>query len=118
MDARAAALWLEVNYKRFSSDVLNGRYTPMPALGFHVTKTSGGFRNLARLTAIDTILQMSLLDTTADYCDTLFSDYSFAYRRGRSTGDALRLYLSMAKEYHFAAKIDVITCFDNMDWSV
>ena len=61
MDARAAILCLEVNYERFSADILNGRYMPMPALGFHVTKSSGSFRNLARLTAIDTILQISYI---------------------------------------------------------
>ena len=118
MDARAAAIWLEVNYERFVSDVLEGRYQPMPALGFYATKTSGGYRKLARLTAVDTILQMSVLDVVAEYCDTRFSNYSFAYRRGRGVGDALRLFISMADRYSFAAKIDVVSCFDSMDWGV
>ena len=60
MDAWAAAIWLEANYERFVSDAFEERYQPMPVLGFYTIKTSGGYRKLARLTAVDMALQMSV----------------------------------------------------------
>ena len=83
MDAWAAAICLEVNYERFVSDAFEERYQPMPVLGFYTIKTSGGYRKLARLTAVDMARQMSVLDGVTEYCDTRFSNCRFTYRRGR-----------------------------------
>ena len=117
MDAEGARIWLELNYPRFLAELRGGRYTPMPALGFRTAKTSGGYRNLSRLTALDTVLQMSANEVLTPWNEERFSDSSFAYRPGRGTGAALRAYVSLAQEYPHAVKIDVVSCYDNIDWN-
>lgn len=116
MDAQGAEIWIELNYERLLLDLKSGRYKPMPALGFQTAKTSGGYRKLSRLTALDSILQMSANTVLAPWNDKYFSDYSFAYRTGRGTGAAIRTYTTMAQTYPCVAKLDVISCFDNINW--
>ncbi len=116
MDAEGAKIWIELNYERFLADLQSGRYSPMPALGFQTAKNSGGYRKLSRLTALDSILQMNANDILAPYNEEQFSDYSFAYRPGRGTAAAIRAYINMAQTYPFVTKIDVISCYDNIDW--
>ena len=116
MDADGARIWIELNYERMYGDLRAGRYAPMPAIGFQIAKTAGGYRSLSRLTALDSILQMSANDVLEDWNEEHFSNYSFAYRTGRGTGAAIRTYISLAQEYQYAAKIDVISCYDNIDW--
>ncbi len=117
MDAEGARIWIELNYPRFLADLRGGRYAPMPALGFRTAKTSGGYRNLSRLTALDTVLQMSANEVLSPWNESRFSESSFAYRPGRGVGAAIRTYASMAQEYPCVAKIDVVSCYDNIDWS-
>lgn len=53
-----------------------------------------------------------------DMCEEIFSDFSFAYRRGRGVTDALSLFCVLGNEHSFAAKLDPVNCFDNMDFDV
>lgn len=116
MDADGARIWIELNYERLLTDLTSGRYSPMPALGFHMAKSAGGYRKLCRLTAIDTLLQMNANEVLSPWNEDHFSDYSFAYRTGRGTASAIRAYTSMAQTYPYTVKIDVVSCYDNIDW--
>lgn len=116
MDADGARLWIELNYERLRADLDADCYTPMPAVGFQIAKTAGGYRKLNRLTALDSILQMSALSVLSPWNEEHFSADSFAFRPGRGTGAALRRYVELAQQYPFAAKIDVVSCYDNIDW--
>ena len=70
MDADTAAVWVSVNGDRLARDLTNGHYRPMPALGFYAAKKSGGHRSLAKLTAIDTIVQLRMLEVLSPHCET------------------------------------------------
>ena len=93
MSAETAVSWLWVNGDRFCNDILTGDYRPMPAIGFKTAKMNGGYRQLARLTALDTILQYTLNSTLSHIVDAKFSDSSFAYRSGRGVSAALERYV-------------------------
>ena len=43
MDAKAAVLRLEINDKRFCTDILTMTYEPMPAVACASAKRGGGF---------------------------------------------------------------------------
>ena len=82
MDAKAASLWLEINGKRFCKDILTMNYEPMPAVAFASAKRGGGYRKLAKLTALDAVLHYAVLDALTPLCEELFSEFSYAYRPG------------------------------------
>lgn len=118
MTPDAAELWLQVNGEKLCRELNSGKYIPMPAIGFNTAKIHGGYRQLARLTAIDTIIQTAILEKITPVCDPCFSDCSFAYRRGRGTEDALKKYCEYGSVYTYAAKTDPRDCFDNLDHKI
>lgn len=118
MTPGAAELWLELNGEKLCNQLNGSKYNVMPATGFHIAKADGSYRRLANLTAIDTIIQMVTLDKITQTCEELFSENSFAYRKGRGTGSALLKYCEYAAEFPFAAKIDQKSCFDSIDFGI
>lgn len=118
MTAEAASLWIQVNGKRLLEDMCAHRYRPMPAMGFTVAKLSGSYRQLSRLAAMDSAIQLCLLSAMNDFCEGFFSKNSFAYRSGLGTGAALTQYCALGNQYLFAAKVDPVACYDNMDRTV
>ncbi len=118
MTAEAALLWIQLNGNRLIRDIQAGRYSPMPALTFTSAKKNGSYRRLALCTAIDTIIQYCLLDALNGACEELFHPFSFAYRTGRGVIAALQQYRTYCETYPWAAKLDVIACYDHIDHQV
>jgi len=88
MSIDGAASWIFINGDRLCKDILRGDYRPMPAMGFHTAKTSGGYRRLVRLSAIDTVLQTWLKAVLEPTFEGMFCDNSMAYRPGRGVHTA------------------------------
>lgn len=118
MTLSAAATWLEINGEELCHQLNAGKYKSMPALGFYVAKANGNYRELARLTAIDTIIQNAAIEKLETVCEEKFSDHSFAYRKGLGTGAALNKYREYATQYPYAAKIDPKSCFNNIIFDI
>lgn len=118
MHPKDAYSWIYTNGERLRRDILKGNYRPMPAVGFRVAKTNGKYRTLARLCAIDTVLQTVLNDALAPIAEESFSDNSFAYRSGRGVDSAVKRYVELSGKYRLAAKLDLDSCFTNIDHSV
>ena len=115
MTPDAAETWLRINGTKLCNQLNGGKYRVMPASGFHMAKADGSYRQLTRLTAIDMIIQTVLIDKLTDYCAANFSDYSFAYQKGKGVGTALNGFCEYASNYPYAAKIDARACFDSID---
>lgn len=118
MTPAAAETWLKLNGEQLSAQLNAGKYRAMPAVGFSTAKQDGKYRRLARLTAVDTIVQIAALEQLNDHCAGLFSRFSFAYQKGRGVGDALNQYCRYAAEYPYAAKVDPTACFDHIDHAI
>ncbi len=118
MSASGAVTWVDINGKRLCRELNKGYYEPMPAVAFTSAKKNGGYRRLAKLTAIDSVVQYAVADAIAEICEAEFSPKSFAYRKGRGVGEAVELYCINARNYRLAAKIDPVACFDNIDYGV
>ena len=80
MSAQSALLWLEINGETLIWQLLRGSYDPMPAVGFCTAKQNGGYRQLAKLSALDMVIQNTLISEVAPTCKSQFSDYTYAYR--------------------------------------
>lgn len=115
MTPDAALVWLNVNGDKLLKDIRAGHYRPMPALGFTTAKLNGQFRQLAKLTMIDSILQSCILHSLTPVFEGLFSPSSFAYRPGRGVSAALSSYCANAMEYAYCAKLDIASCFDSIE---
>lgn len=116
MTADAADTWVQINGQRLCQQLMDGSYQPMPAMGFYRAKKSGGARLLSRLTAIDTIIQLILLEALTPACEKVFSPSSFGYRPGRGVHIALEQYCTLGSQYTFAAKADPRGCFDHFSY--
>ena len=114
MTADAAKIWIQVNGNRLLRDLEDGRFSPMPAIGFSVAKVNGGYRNLSKLTAVDSMIQYCLLSALNEIGESFFSKNSYAYRVGRGLGAALRQFCVYSEEYAYAAKIDPQGCYDHI----
>lgn len=115
MSMDGAFSWIKINGSRFCNDVLRGDYTPMPAVGFRTAKINGGFRELVRVSALDSVLQNALLRAISPIAEEMFHDCSMAYRPGRGIHSALEKYVAFANKSGFAAKIDLTSCFSCID---
>ena len=89
-------------------------YEPMPAVAFASAKRGGGYRKLAKLTALDAVLHYAVLDALTPLCEDLFSEFSYAYRPGRGLSQAVSRYCELGSKYRYAAKLDPKGCFDNI----
>lgn len=118
MDAPSAELWLNLYYGKLCNSISKGTYTPSPAIGFRIAKKNGRMRRLARLTAIDTVLQRAILDVFGAECEKKFSRHSHAYRSKYGTVTAINDFLGYASSYGYAAKIDAACCYDYLDFGV
>ena len=118
MTPDAAEIWLKMNGEQLCHQLNSGKYKVMPAVGFNVAKVDGRYRRLAKLTAIDTIIQSVTAEKLSADCVEQFSAFSFAYQKGKGVGSALRQYCQYAADYPFAAKTDPSACFDNVNHAV
>ena len=118
MTGEKAYLWFGMNGYSVSEELKKGRYKPMPVVGFLVAKKNGGYRRLVKTAAADTVIQNVIADTVREKCETLFSDSSHAYRPGKGVFTALEQYCRLAEGHSFAANVDPISCFDNIDRNV
>ena len=118
MTPDAAEIWLSLNGDKLCNQLNGSKYNVMPAVGFNVAKTAGGYRRLAKLTAIDTIIQGATLEKISPVCEEIFSDTSYAYRKGKGTGTALKKFCEYATDFQYAAKINQKSCFDSIDFDI
>lgn len=118
MTAHAAITWLEINAEQLVRRIRRGSYEPMPAIGFLSSKKSGHYRQLVKLSALDTVIQNAILEELVPFCENFFSDHSYAYRPNRGVTAAVRQYCAYGTAYPFAAVIDPSACFDHIDHEI
>jgi len=112
MSAAGAVSWIAVNGDHLCKDILDGNYSPMPAIEFHSAKSKGGYRTLSKLSVIDMIIQKSLTQALSPEFESVFSDNSFAYRQNKGVLSAAQRYIYLAEKNSYAAKTDIVSCFD------
>lgn len=118
MSITGANSWLAINGDRLCKDILRGDYQPLPAVGFRFAKHSGEFRRVSKLSAIDAIIQNTILNEITEIAEGLFSDNSHAYRQNRGVNSALEQYVVYANCHRYVCKFDFTACFDNIDHGI
>ncbi len=97
-----------------------GEWRPLPAHQIEISKPSGGTRKLTIPPLADRVVERALLVTLDREIDPSLLPWSFAYRRGLGTRDALAA-LTEARDTGatWVARADIRDCFDRIPrWEV
>lgn len=88
--AAAFAMSAAHELTQLQDELLSGRYRPRPARRVKIPKGGGGYRNLAVGCVRDRVVQHALAATLTAHLDGALHRFAWAWRKGRSTYDALR----------------------------
>jgi CRISPR-associated protein Cas1 len=108
------------NVARLSAALRDGSYQPSPVRHVPISKPLGGVRHLAIPVLEDRIVERAVLSVLDPVVDPLLMPWSYAYRRGLGTDDAIRAVLEARDEgYPWLVRADVLRCFDTIPrWPV
>lgn len=115
MTAKECLNYLLLNSESIVSQLTNGTYKPKAALSFSIIQKNGKERNVCRLSALDTIIQRSTAHILSEYCEEIFSDFSFAYRQKKGRNAAVAQFAAFSKSFNTVIKIDIKDCYDSID---
>jgi len=101
------------NVAHLCAALRGGTYQPSPVRHVPISKPRGGIRNLAVPVLEDRIVERSVLSVLDPVVDPLLMPWSYAYRRGLGTDDAIRAVLDARDDgYPWLVRADVRKCFD------
>ncbi len=97
------------------SDLMRGRYQPLPPRLFAAPKRSGGVRAIAILSIQDRIVQQALHSALQPHLERFFPPCSYAYRPGVCAHHALRRVDTLLREGQtWVAETDIAGFFDTI----
>lgn len=106
---------LEQEIDRLQDRLLRDCYHPYPLLEISIPKRSGGARRLCIPTVRDRVAQTAADLVVRPVFEAEFEDCSYAFRRGRSTRDAVRKICELREQgYRWLLDADIHDCFDTI----
>lgn len=106
--------WHEVR-----EQLLSGCYRPQPVLRREIPKPGGGLRRLGIPTVLDRFVQQALMQVLTPIFEPRFSEWSFGFRPGRGTQDAvLQAREFVAQGFRWVVDIDLERFFDRVNHDV
>jgi len=107
---------LEANLRQLVDDAKTGRYRAQPVRRAHIPKGQGATRPLGIPALRDKILQRQVVMILEPIYETVFHDFSYGFRPGRSAHDALHaLYEELMPRGGWVLDVDIRRFFDTLD---
>jgi len=119
MTVTALGEYLRVHWQDIREHLLSGSYQPQPVLRREIPKPGGGIRKLGIPTALDRLVQQALMQVLTPIYEPTFSNWSFGFRPGRGTQDAVlqaREYVAQGRRW--VVDIDLERFFDRVNHDV
>lgn len=116
MTVKELGRFLQLNWESIRGQVLAGTYQPQPVRRKLIPKPGGGTRPLGIPTAIDRLIQQALLQVLTPIFDPEFSEWSYGFRPGRGTQDAVLMAREHVRNgYRWVVDIDLEKFFDRVN---
>jgi RNA-directed DNA polymerase len=111
--------YLAANWQKIRTQLLQGKYAPMPVRRVEIPKPTGGMRQLGIPSVVDRFVQQALQQVLQRQWDGTFSKYSYGFRPGKSQHQAVK----QAQEYvssglRYVVDIDLEKFFDRVQHDV
>jgi group II intron reverse transcriptase/maturase len=106
---------LKSNLYRLWNRLSSGSYFPPPIRGVEIPKKDGKIRQLGVPTVADRIAQTVVRNRFETLVEPHFHPDSYAYRKGKSAIDAIRVTRQRCWKYSWVLEFDVQGAFDNID---
>ncbi len=104
MSVEGLAEYLRAHWQQIRRDLLDGTYKPSPVKRHELPKPGGGTRVLGIPTVLDRLIQQAGLQVLQPEWDPTFSEFSYGFRPGRSTHQAM----DKAREHYMAGHHRVV----------
>lgn len=99
--------------------LLAGDYHPQAVRSVEIPKPQGGTRQLGIPSVMDRLIQQALQQQLTPIFDPLFSDYSYCFRPGKSTHQAIEMARAhVAAGYRWCAELDLEKFFDRVNHDI
>ncbi len=108
--------YLRRHWDKIKADLLVGAHKPFPVRRAEIPKESGGVRLLGIPTVLDRLIQQAMAQVLGSIWDHTFSDYSYAFRPGRSQHMAIQQARCYVEDgYTYVVDIDLSKFFDRVN---
>ena len=99
--------------------LLAGEYHPQGVRAVEIPKPKGGTRQLGIPSVVDRLIQQAVLQQLTPIFDSLFSDYSYGFRPGRSVHQAIKTARAhVAVGHRWCVELDLEKFFDRVNHDV
>lgn len=99
--------------------LLAGEYHPQAVRAVDIPKPQGGTRQLGIPSVVDRLIQQALLQQLTPVFDPLFSDYSYGFRPGRNSHQAVEMARAhVASGHRWCVEIDLEKFFDRVNHDI
>ncbi len=111
--------WVRPKWHSIKKQLLEGTYTPIPALRVEIPKESGGVRKLGIPCILDRVIMQGIAGILGKLFYSNFSQHSYGYMPGRSVQQAARKAQEYYQQgYRFQVNIDLEQFFDTVNHDV
>ena len=101
--------------KKLQKDLITQKYKPKPSKKIPIPKLSGGTRYIGIASAIDKVIQATILNLLTPKVEPLFYDNSFGFRPNKGCHDALRHIKLRWQNVTWIINVDIEKCFDKIN---
>lgn len=104
--------------RKLLKDLKVQKYQPKPNKRVPISKPGGGARYLGIASAIDKVVQGTILELLTPIMEPLFHEQSFGFRPKKGCHDALKYVKYYWQNVTWVVKVDIEKCFDRINHEI